>query len=30
MANGATLTTLSNILKDFYLPPVVEQFGASR
>lgn len=24
---GATLTTLSNILKDFYLPPVVEQLN---
>lgn len=24
---GATLTTLSNLLKDFYLPPVVEQLN---
>lgn len=27
MAVGASLTTLSNILKDFYLPPVVEQLN---
>jgi hypothetical protein len=27
MAVGATLTTLSNILKEFYLPPVVDQLN---
>jgi hypothetical protein len=27
MAVGASLSTLSNILKDFYLPPVVEQLN---
>ncbi|MCC6382831.1 MAG: hypothetical protein IT304_10000, partial [Dehalococcoidia bacterium] len=24
---GATLTTLSNVLKDYYLPPVVKQLN---